>query len=116
MTTQTHSAAQRFVDAVNAFDVDAVVRTFAPDALVNDNQREFADPESIRDWVATEIVGDRVTMEVLDTDERSGLMVLRTRVGGDFDKTGLPEELVLTNYLVVRDDLIGGLFIVLNRD
>ncbi|MFV8320089.1 nuclear transport factor 2 family protein [Mycobacterium sp. 23] len=116
MTTHTHSVAQRYVEAVNAFSIDAVMRTFAPDAVVNDNQREFADPEAIRGWVAAEIVGDRVTMEVLDTDDRSGLTVLRARYDGDFDKTGLPDELVLTNYIVARDDLITGLFIVFNRD
>lgn len=115
MTTQTHPVARRFVDGVNAFDVDAVMRTFVPDAVVNDNQREFADAESIRGWVATEIVGDRVTMEVLDTDDRSGVTVLRARYDGDFDKTDLPDELVLTNYIVVRDGLITGLFIIFNR-
>ena len=28
-------------NAVNAFDVDAIMATFADDALVNDNHREF---------------------------------------------------------------------------
>ncbi|MDP7725031.1 nuclear transport factor 2 family protein [Mycobacterium sp. TY814] len=115
MTTHTHSVAQRYVAAVNAFSIDAVMRTFAPDAVVNDNQREFATAAAIEGWVAAEIVGDRVTMEVLDTDDRSGLTVLRARYDGDFDKTGLPDELVLTNYIVARDDLITGLFIVVNR-
>ena len=66
-------AAQRYVDAVNAFDIDAVLATFAPEALVNDNHREFADPDSIRAWVAAEIIGDRVTMEVTEAIERSGI-------------------------------------------
>lgn len=115
MTTQTQSVAQRYVDAVNAFDIDAVMRTFAPDAVVNDNQREYADAEAIRAWVAAEIVGDRVTMQPTLIDDRAGVTVLRARYDGDYDKTGLPDELVLTNYLVVRDDLISGLFIIFNR-
>jgi hypothetical protein len=52
MSTEISPAAQRHVDAVNAFDIDAVLATFAPEALVNDNHREFADPDSIRAWVA----------------------------------------------------------------
>ena len=40
MSTQLPSVAQRYIDAVNAFDIDAVMATFAPDALVNDNHRE----------------------------------------------------------------------------
>ena len=39
------------IRAINAFDTDAIVRTFAPDALVNDNRREIAGPDAIRRWV-----------------------------------------------------------------
>ena len=112
MSTAIAPAVQRYVDAVNSFDIEAVVASFAADALVNDNHREFADPEAIRAWVADEIVGDRVTMEVIESTERSGVTVLRARYDGDFDKTNLPDELILTNYIVVRDDAITGLFII----
>jgi ketosteroid isomerase-like protein len=115
MSTQISSAAQRYVDAVNAFDIDAVMATFASDALVNDNHREFADPNSIRAWVAAEIVGDNVTMEVTEIVERSGITVLRARYDGNYDKTNLPDELILTNYIVIRDDLISSLFIIFNN-
>ncbi len=114
MSTEISPAAQRYVDAVNAFDIDAVMATFAYDALVNDNHREFADPDSIRAWVASEIVGDRVTMTVTEAIERSGITVLRARYDGDFDKTNLPDELILTNYIVLHDDLITALFIIFN--
>jgi hypothetical protein len=115
MSTQISSAAQRYVDAVNAFDIDAVMATFASDALVNDNHREFTDPNSIRAWVAAEIVGDNVTMEVTEIVERSGITVLRARYDGNYDKTNLPDELILTNYIVIRDDLISSLFIIFNN-
>jgi len=115
MSTEICPAAQRYVDAVNAFDIDAVMATFAPEALVNDNHREFADADSIRAWVAAEIIGDRVTMEVTEAIERSGITVLRARYDGDYDKTNLPDELILTNYIVMRDDLITALFIIFNN-
>jgi hypothetical protein len=50
-----------FVAAVNAFDEDGIVATFADDALVNDARREFWGTDAIRRWVREEIVGDRVT-------------------------------------------------------
>jgi hypothetical protein len=115
MSTEISPAAQRYVDAVNAFDIDAVMATFAHDALVNDNHREFANPNSIRAWVAAEIVGDRVTVEVTEAFERSGITVLRARYDGDYDKTNLPDELILTNYIVIHDDLITALFIIFNN-
>jgi hypothetical protein len=115
MSREISPAAQRYIDAVNAFDVDAVVSTFASDALVNDNHREFADRDSIRAWVAAEIVADHVTMEVTDAIERSGITVLRARYDGDYNKSNLPDELILTNYIIIRDDLITALFIIFNN-
>ena len=38
--------------AVNAFDTDAIVATFADDAMVNDAHREFWGREAIARWVA----------------------------------------------------------------
>ncbi|HEV3067791.1 MAG TPA: nuclear transport factor 2 family protein, partial [Streptosporangiaceae bacterium] len=52
------------IAAVNAFDEDAIMATFADDALVNDARREFWGREAIRRWAARELVGDRVTIEV----------------------------------------------------
>lgn len=115
MSTGISPAAQHYVDAVNAFDLEAILATFAPDALVNDNHREFADRDSIRAWVTDEIVGDRVTMEVTEAIERSGITVLRARYDGDYDKTNLPDELILTNYIIIREDLITALFIIFNN-
>jgi hypothetical protein len=101
--------------AVNAFDIDAIVATFASDALVNDNHREFWGTEAIRGWVAREMVGDRVTIEPVQTLGHHGMTIVRGRYDGDYDKTGLPEELVMTNYVTVEDGLITALFVIRNR-
>jgi hypothetical protein len=92
--------------AVNAFDEDAIVATFADDALVNDAQREFWGREAIRRWVAREIVGDRVTIAVTEVLDHHGDTIVRGRYDGDYDKTNLPDELILTNYFTVRDGKI----------
>jgi hypothetical protein len=54
-------------------------------------------------------------MEVTEAIERSGITVLRARYDGDYDKTNLPDELILTNYIIIRDDLITALFIIFNN-
>src|SRR5579872_2613476 len=91
------------IRAVNAFDTDAILATFAPDAWVNDNRREFSGSDAIRRWLAKEIVGDRVTMEVLEVVDHHGDTIVRARYDGNFDKSKLPKEIVLTNYFSVRD-------------
>src|ERR1700730_16828291 len=47
------------IRAVNAFDTDAVVATFAEDAYVNDNRREIVGIDAVRQWVEKEMVGDK---------------------------------------------------------
>ena len=100
--------------AVNACDEDAIVATFADDALVNDAHREFWGREAIRRWVAGEIVGDRVTIEVTEVMDHHGDTIVRGRYDGDYDKTNLPDELILTNYFTVRDGKIVTLIIIRN--
>jgi hypothetical protein len=103
------------IRAVNAFDTDAVVRTFAPDALVNDNRREIVGTEAIRRWVDKEITGDKVTMEIREVIDHYGLTIIRARYDGLFDKTKLPPELILSNYFSVRNERITSLIIVFNQ-
>lgn len=102
------------VAAVNAQDEDAIVATFAGDALVNDAHREFWGAEAIRRWVAREIVGDHVTIEVTEILEHHGDTVVRGRYDGTFDRTNLPDEIILTNYFTVRDGKIVSLIVIRN--
>ena len=101
-----------YIDAVNAFDNDRIVATFAPDAYVSDDRREIWGIEAIRKFIAKEIVGDRVTMEVREVVDHYGDIIVRAKYEGDYDKTNLPEELILTNYFSLRDGKIISLTIV----
>ena len=103
------------IAAVNAFDTDAIVATFAKDAYVNDNRREIVGFDAIRRWVAKELVGDRVTMEVREVLEHHGETIVRAAYDGNYDKTNLPKELILTNYFRVENGKIVSLIIVFNQ-
>ena len=100
--------------AVNACDEDAIMATFADDALVNDAHREFWGAEAIRRWVAREMVGDRVSIEVTEVIDHHGQAVVSGRYDGDFDRTNLPDEIILTNYFTVRDGKIVTLIVIRN--
>ncbi|HEV2934483.1 MAG TPA: nuclear transport factor 2 family protein [Streptosporangiaceae bacterium] len=102
------------IAAVNAFDEDAIMATFADDALVNDARREFWGREAIRRWAARELVGDRVTIEVTKVLDHHGDTIVRGRYDGNYDKTNLPDELILTNYFTVRDGKIVTLIVIRN--
>ena len=103
-----------YITAVNAFDEDAIAATFADDALVNDVHREFWGREAIRRWVARELVGDRVTVAVTEVLDHHRETIVRGRYDGDYDKTNLPDPLILTSYFTVRDGMILTLIVIRN--
>ena len=112
--TDLHGIVAEHVAAVNAQDVVAIVATFADDALVNDARREFWGTDAIRRWVAKELVGDKVTLEVTEVIEHYGETIVRGCYDGEFDKTNLPDELILTNYFTIRDGKIASLIVIRN--
>lgn len=103
------------IRAVNAFDTDAIVATFAEDAYVNDNRREVVGIKAIRRWIEKEIVGDKVTIEVREVLDHYGDTIVRGVYDGEFDKTNLPKEVILTNYFSIRDGKIVSLAIIFNQ-
>ena len=114
-TTELTGVIAEHVAAVNAFDIEAVAATFAPDAYVNDDRREISGIDAIRAWVAKEIVGDRVTMEVREVIDHYGDTIVRVRYDGTYDKTNLPDELVMSNYFSVRDGKIVSLAVIFDQ-
>jgi ketosteroid isomerase-like protein len=102
------------IDAINAGDIDRTTATFAPDAYVNDDRREFIGSDAIHNWLAQDIVGQKVTIDVREVLDQHGDIVVRLAYDGAFDKTGLPEEILMTNYFSVRDGKIVSLIIIFN--
>ncbi len=115
MSTQLTGVIAQHITAVNSFDVDAIVATFADDAYVNDNRREFVGLDAIRRWVEKEIVGDSVTIDVTEVIDHYGDTIVRGRYDGTFDKSALPAELILSNYFSVRDGRIVSLVVIFNQ-
>jgi len=103
------------IRAVNAFDTDAITATFAQDAYVNDNRREIVGIEAIRRWVEKEMVGDHVSIKVREVLDHYGDTIVRGAYDGEYDKTNLPKQLVLSNYFKVRNAKIVSLIIIFNQ-
>ncbi len=104
-----------YIAAVNEFDADRIVDTFTADAYVNDVQREFWGADAIRKFVEKEIVGDHVTMEVREVVDNYGDIIVRAKFDGTYDKTNLPDELILSSYFSIRDNKIVSLTIIFNQ-
>ncbi len=103
------------IAAYRRHDAEAFMATLAPDALVNDVRREFLGGQAIRAWADKEIFDPKVTLEIDATFEHYGNLIIRFRVDGDFDKSGLPDPLILTYYFAVQDYRITQLIIMHNK-
>lgn len=115
MTNNLNPIIAQHIAAVNAFDTNVIVSTFADNAFVNDNHREFWGIDSIRRWVEKEIVGDKVTIDVREVVDHYGDTIVRGAYDGEYDKTNLPAgDLILSNYFSVRDGKIVSLIVIRN--
>jgi ketosteroid isomerase-like protein len=114
MTQPLPQPVHEYVEASNAFDGDRLIAAFADDAMVNDARREFWGIESIKRWSDKEIIGDKVTLDLRRVTVHYDLVIVDALVDGEFDKSNLPDELVLTHYFGLRGDKIVSLIIILN--
>lgn len=116
MTPALTGVLAEHIKAVNAFDTEAIVATFAPDAYVNDNRREIRGINAIRRWVEKEMVGDKVTLDVREVVDHYGDIIVRAAYDGEYDKSALPPgELVMSNYFSVRGGKIISLAVIRNQ-
>jgi hypothetical protein len=89
--------------------------TFAEDAYVNDVAREIVGTAAIRRWLEKEITGEHVTVAIREVVMHHGDPIVRGLYDGDYDKAGLPAELILTSYFKIRDGKIASLIILFNK-
>src|ERR1700752_334524 len=104
-----------YVEATNSFDLEGLVATFAEDALVNDQLRDYWGKPAIREWAKRDIIGESLTMNVTKVISHYGNLIATANVDGNYDKRGLPDPLVLAFYFTPQSELIVQLIILRNR-
>jgi hypothetical protein len=98
-----------YLRAVNTGAKEDFSASFADDAVVVDVSRELRGLHAIADWAAADIFGAHVQFDVLDVRERQGRTVVRVKIEGTFDRTGLPDPLVMNHEFTVAEGKIAQL-------
>jgi len=106
MNSVTCPLADAYVRSVNHSDAAAYLACFADDAVVDDAGRVFHGRDAIQAWAASDIFAVNVRFEVLDVAETPDGLTLTTKVDGDFDRTGLPDPVVINHHIEARDGQI----------
>ena len=109
MKTQLPRLIEAYVRTINDHDPDAFIALFANDALVEDIGREFRGRAAIKAWSDREIFDAQVTLEVIDVADRDGETLVTAKVDGNFDRTGLPDPVIIDHHITVAGDKIVGL-------
>ena len=104
-----------FVEATNSFDLEGLMVTFADDALVNDQLRDYWGKAAIKGWAERDIIGERLTIAVTKVVKHYDNFIVTADIDGNFDKRGLPDPLVLAFYFTPHNDLIIHFIILRNR-
>lgn len=93
----------RYLQAVNTGDVDGFPSSFAEDAVVEDVQRKIRGLAAIKEWSRHDIFGVEARLDVVKVFERDGRTVLTIKIDGTFDRTGLPDPLLMDHAFKVVD-------------
>src|SRR6185436_19539689 len=96
MMTNVPELAAGFVRAVNDRDPAGLVALFVEDAVVDDAGREIRGREAIREWAAHDIFAANVTFQVRGVSGTDGDATVMAKVDGTFDRTGLPDPLIMS--------------------
>ena len=59
--------------------------------------------------------GSLITPTVTHSTDRRGDIIVRARYDGDYDKTSLPDELIMSSYFALRDGKIVSLAVIRNQ-
>ena len=109
MAIQLPPSAAAYVRAINNHDAAAFIALFGDGAVVNDAGREFRGVPAIKAWSDHEIMDAQVTLDVINVVDADGQVTLTTKVDGNFDRTGLPDPLIINHHITVEGDKIVGL-------
>lgn len=104
-----------YLRAVNTGAKEEFPASFADDAVVVDVNRELRGLDAITAWAGADIFGAHVHFDVLDVTERPGRTIVRVKIDGTFDRTGLPDPLVMNHEFKVAEGKITELRIGFER-
>ena len=109
MMTKLPALAASYVQAINEHDPATFRSLFADYAIVDDAGREFRGLDEIKAWSDRDIFAADVTLEVIDEALRDGDSLITTRVEGNFDRTGLPDPVIISHRISTDGDKIAKL-------
>lgn len=115
MLTKLPQPVAAFFHAANGLDLDAFIANFTNNAILIDGTHEYSGINAIKEWSETDVFAAKVKYEVTNTVQRDQEIVVTARVDGNFDKTGLPDPLMLDHYFIITEGKISRLTVQISK-
>ena len=80
--------------------------SFALNAVVKDVGREIRGIAAIKSSANKEIFAVNVTLDVIEVAEGAGRTIVTVKIDGTFDRTGLPDPLLMDHCFTIAADKI----------
>ena len=109
MSTELPQSVATFFRIVNEPDPKAFLTVFSDNAIVWDAGHEYHGTKAIKEWGDRQLFGAHVTFEVRNAVQSKNETVVTTKVDGTYDKTGLPDPLLLDLRFDLKNNKIAAL-------
>ena len=98
--------ADQYVRLINQSQSTDFMQLFSDRAIVEDAGKTIVGRDQIQKWCQSEIFDANVSLDVIDVAEQNGGVVVKTLVDGNFDRTGLPDPLIIEQTILIEGDKI----------
>ena len=85
MDPKLPSVIQKYVEASNRHDIDAIVSCFSNDAVVHDEKEDHRGSRAIEEWIRSTIEKYHFQFRPLRAEGDEGQLTVATEVSGTFD-------------------------------
>jgi len=106
---------ETYFNASNVPDPSAFLSIFDKDAIVVDEGHEYQGAAAIKEWSEQHHFSTKLIMEATNVVQIHNKTIITAKIDGDFDKTGLPDPLLLDFHFTVAEDKITRLIILFAR-
>lgn len=100
---------QRYLDTINQNNPAGFLASFAADAVARDIGHEYRGTLQIKEWSEREIFAVQVRLGVIRFFQNDDTFCVTVKVDGNFDKTGLPDPLMMRNDFTLTEERIATL-------
>lgn len=112
MNIKLQEPIETYFNASNNPDPNKFISIFAEDAIVKDEGQEYVGLVKIKEWSEQHHFAAKIKLKITNVVEKNSITIVTAEVDGNFDKTGLPDPLLLNFHFTILKGMVNKLEIL----